>query len=81
MCYRNGELSPASVDRGYPYQSPSRKSSTTRLHHHRAVLPHPRASVSPRGHVVRIGHQLYVVTCFVTPADADNVREAFDGYQ
>jgi hypothetical protein len=28
-----------------------------------------------------IGHQLYVVTCFVTPADADNVREAFDGYQ
>lgn len=82
MSYRKGELTPATVDREYPFQvalkerqhnwSCSTIERFCRIH---------ALSVSPRGHAVVIGHHFYVVTCFATLEDADKFREAFDGYR
>jgi hypothetical protein len=79
MIYRKGELSPAMIDRGWPYQvalpaCASQGGGYTMIHEFCKDL-----SLCPRGHSVFHGDEWLNVYCFAEPADAEKFLQRFGG--
>jgi hypothetical protein len=76
---RKGELSPASIDRGWPHQVvlPARfceRGGYKEIHEFRIGL-----TLCSRGHALYHDGQWFHVYCFSDPADARKFRERFGG--
>lgn len=79
MIYRKGELSPAMVDRGWPYQValPARVSQGGG---YQAICAFCNdLSLCPRGHSVFHDGQWFNVYCFAERADAEKLMQKFGG--
>lgn len=79
MIYRKGELSPAAIDRDWPYQvalpaSASGQGGYMAIHAFCEGL-----SLCPRGHSVFHEGEWFNVYCFADPADAEKFMERFGG--
>jgi hypothetical protein len=79
MVYRKGELSPAKIDRGWPYQvalpaSASFNSGYAAIHEFCKNL-----SLCSRGHAVFHDGQWFNVYCFSDRIDAENFMQRFGG--
>lgn len=77
MVYRKGELSPAGVDRGWPYQVAVPFTDDIPLGH---VCPSgPVSSLCRRGHEVSDGSRRYRVFCFSDPEQAKAFKASVGG--
>jgi len=79
MIYRKGELSPAAVDRDWPYQVALPESACYGggykvIHDFCKDL-----SLCPRGHAVVHDDQWFNVYCFAEQADAEKFMKRFGG--
>jgi hypothetical protein len=79
MVYRKGELSPAGIDRGWPYQVALPASVS--LGRGYAVVQDfcKDLSLCPRGHAVFHDNQWFNVYCFSDPEHADKFMQRFAG--
>jgi hypothetical protein len=79
MVYRKGELSPAGVDRGWPYQValPADKCSSKNYEIHAAF--NNGLSLCARGHSVNYDGVWYRVFCYSLKEDAEAFLERFGG--
>jgi hypothetical protein len=79
VIYRKGELSPASVNRGWPYQV-ALPASACEQSGYKAIQDFCKdLSICSRGHSVFHGDQWFNVYCFAEPADAEKFMERFGG--
>ena len=78
MTYRKGELSPATVDGGWPHQVALRAEQVMR--DFRVIDEFCRElSLCARGHSVNDGKDWYKVFCFAEPEDAAAFMARFGG--
>lgn len=79
MIHRKGELSPAMIDRGWPYQValPARASLNGGYNVIREFCND--LSICPRGHAVFHEGEWFNVYCFAEPADAKKFMQRFGG--
>jgi hypothetical protein len=79
MVYRKGELSPAGIDRGWPYQV-ALPASVSLGGGYRIVEDFCKnLSLCPRGHAVFHGNQWFNVYCFSDPEHASNFMRRYGG--
>ena len=79
MTSRKGELTPASIDRGWPHQialpaDQVKGVNNAMIHEFCRGL-----SLCPRHHTVHRDDVTYVVFCFADPSQAERFRERFSG--
>lgn len=79
MIYRKGELSPAMIDRGWPYQAALPASACENggykaIHTFCEIL-----SLCPHGHAVFHEGEWFNVYCFAEPKDAEKFMKQFGG--
>ena len=81
MIYRKGELSPAAVDRGWPYQVALRADQCTgaNFDKHRSFCAEKQLALCPRGHAVVFEGHDYNIFCFAEKAHAAEFMAAFGG--
>lgn len=81
MVYRKGELSKASIDRGWPHQVAL---PACRVNGANYVTVHlfcddEKLSLCVRGHWFRRDGEDHIVFCFAKPEDADKFAQRFGG--
>jgi len=76
---RKGELSPAAIDSGWPYQVALRADFVAGKNHGVIEQAKQNLGACPRGHSVRRGEVGFVVYCFSDPINADIFMQKFNG--
>jgi hypothetical protein len=76
---RKGELSPAGIDRGWPYQVALRADECKGTHYRTLHSFCLGLSLCSRGHAVRYEDEWWQVFCFAEKAHADAFRVRFGG--
>lgn len=79
MSRRKGELSPAAIDRGWPYQVALRADECRGTHYRTLHAFCLRLSLCWRGHSVRYEDEWWQVFCFAEKAHAEAFRDRFGG--
>lgn len=81
MSRRKGEMTPASVDSGWPHQVALAEEHCTgaSFHLHRAFCSEQALALCPRGHTVRHSDQWFHVFCFAERAHAEAFMARFGG--
>jgi hypothetical protein len=79
MVYRKGELSPAGIDQGWPYQV-ALPASVSLGGSYKVVQDFCKTlSLCPRGHAVFHDNQWFNVYCFSDPEHASKFMQRFGG--
>jgi hypothetical protein len=76
---RKGELSPAAIDRGWPYQVALPASVSLKGGYRVIQVFCKDLSMCPRGHVVFFGGEWFNIYCFAEAKDAEKFAQRFSG--
>jgi hypothetical protein len=79
MPRRKGELSPAAIDRDYPFQVALPADRVSGKNHEVVMAACLALGAAPRQHTVRRENKYYVVFAFATDTDARAFKAAFGG--